>query len=220
MRFGPVVFSDDVELTESVSSFGPIIARGNLISNASIKANGPLSVSKNLEIGLSLKINGPLTVKGSMICQTDTTAKINGPAIVQKGIIGGQVRINGPLNSKFVEVVNLTINGPVSVEEDIIAEEEIVFGIGFSQKNPFEIGGVIEAPVVHLLNHSSKYSVSGIIRKVIGLNSKFEKIRIIEGLKIRTKLLKLEGVELENCEIDAEEVEYIHEVKYDRCKPK
>ncbi len=211
MKFGPIVFSDDVELTESVSSLGPMIARGNLISSASIKVLGPFSVSENLEIGLSLKVNGPLTVKGSMICHNDATAKINGPAIVRKGIIGGEVRINGPLNAKFVEVVNLSINGPVNVEEDIIAEEEIVFGIGFSQKNPFDIGGVIEAPVVHLLNHSSKYSVSGIIRKVIGLNSKFERIRVIEGLKIRTKLLKLEGVELENCEIDAEETEYINE---------
>lgn len=215
MQFGLIrtVFSDDVELTEPVSSFGPIIARGNLISSASVKANGPLSVSENLEIGLSLKVNGPLTVKGSLICQNDATTKINGPAIVRKGIIGGEVRINGPLNAKFVEVVNLSINGPVSVEEDIIAEEDIVFGIGFSKKNPFDIGGVIEAPVVHLLNHSSKYSVSGIIRKIIGLNNKFERIRIIKGLKIRTKLLKLEGVKLENCEIDAEEIKYIHEAE-------
>lgn len=216
MKFGPVVFSEDVELTESVISFGPIITRGNLISNASIKANGPLSVSENLEIGLSLKINGPMTVKGSMICQNDATAKINGPATVRKGIIGGKIRINGPLNAKFVEVVNLSINGPVSVEEDIIAEEEIVIGIGYSQKNPLEIGGVIEAPVVHLINHSSKYSVSGIIRKVIGVKSKFERIRIIEGLKIRTKLLQLEGVELENCDIAAEEIEYLHDAEKEK----
>jgi predicted acyltransferase (DUF342 family) len=211
LRFGPVVFSDDVELTEPVSSFGPITANGNLVSTSSIKANGPLIVSENLEIGLTLKVNGPLTVKGSMICQHDASAKINGPAIVRKGIIGGLIRINGPLHTQFVEALNLSINGPVNVEEDIIAEEEIVFGIGYSRKNPFDVGGVIEAPIVHLKNHSSKYSVSGIIRKVIGIDSKFERIRVLEGLTIRTKLLRLEGVELENCEIDAEEIEYLHE---------
>ncbi len=209
MRFGPIAFKHDVELTEPVSSFGPLIARGNLIAYASIKVNGPLSASKNLEISASLKINGPMTVGGSLICQKDANAKINGPVRIKKGMIGGVVRINGPLEASYVEVTKLSINGPVSIQEDIIAEEEIFFGVGYTRKRHFDIGGVIEAPLIHIKDQSSKYSVSGIVRKIFGLNAKYNRSIIIEGLTIRTKLLRLEGVELENCDIQSDEIEHI-----------
>jgi rRNA processing protein Gar1 len=209
MLFGPVVFRDDVELTEPVSSLGPLTARGNLIAHASIKVNGPLSASKNLEISVSLKTNGPMTVKGSLICQKDASAKVNGPVIIKKGMIGGLVRINGPLTASYVEVRKLSVNGPVSVQEDIVAEEEIFFGVGYTRKKHFDVGGIIEAPIIHIKNQSSKYSVSGIVRKVFGLNTKYNRIIIIEGLTIRTKLLRLEGVELENCDIQCDEIEHV-----------
>ena len=102
MRFGPITFSDDTELTEPISSMGPLVARGNLFASH-ISANGPCSIKGNLELDDLLRVNGPLKVKGSLVLHKGAVAKINGPANVGKGIIGGIVRINGPLKSEYIE---------------------------------------------------------------------------------------------------------------------
>jgi len=148
MRFGPVVFQEDTELTEPFTSVGPTTAKGNLAAY-SIKA-------------------------------------------------------------KYIDTTDLGINGPVTVEGDIQATDEIKFGVGYSnQPKNFDIGGVIEAPIVHFKNHGRfGDQIPGFrtIKKVLGLTSSSEKITL-EGLKIKTKLLRLEGVEIINSEIDTDETE-------------
>ncbi|MHA2174856.1 MAG: hypothetical protein ACXAB2_07355 [Candidatus Hodarchaeales archaeon] len=205
MRFGPTSFSGDTEVKTPISSFGPLTANGNLYATQ-IKVNGPCTVRENLEIESSLKVNGPLIIKGTLTCLDNATAKVNGPVKIGKGLLGGEIRINGPLNAQFVEVSSLSINGPVTVDEDVVASDELSFGIGASSKvwngKFLDIGGVIEAPVVRMTNYSYKYSVTGIIKKVIGMKSKFEKIVVLKNLTIKAKLLELDGVELEECNLD------------------
>ena len=204
MKFGPTSFTDDTELTKPLTSFGPLVAKGNLYASE-IKTNGPCSIGKNLEIDLSLKVNGPLIVKGSLTCHKEATAKVNGPVTINNGIIGGEIKINGPLNARYVEVISFKVNGPLTVEEDIIAEENIVIGVGRSSKrrevSSVSVGGFIEAPHIRIKNYSSMFSAAKIIKKVIGLKDKFERTLILEGLTFKAKTLELEGIELENCDV-------------------
>lgn len=209
MRFGPVVFQEDTELTEPFTSVGPTTAKGNLAAY-SIKTNGALIVKQNLDIESKLEVNGPLIVNGTFSCFNECKAKINGPVTIKKGIIGGFLHVNGPIKAKYIDATDLGINGPVTVEGDIQATDEIKFGVGYSnQPKNFDIGGVIEAPIVHFKNHGrSGDQIPGFrtIKKVLGLTSSSEKITL-EGLKIKTKLLRLEGVEIINSEIDTDETE-------------
>ncbi len=214
MRFGPTSFSGDTEVKTPISSFGPLTASGNLYATQ-IRVNGPCTVRENLEIESSFKVNGPVVIKGSLTCLENATAKVDGPVKIGNGLLGGEIRINGPLSAKYVESVSLSINGPVTVNEDIIASDELSFGIGASSirrdGNYLDIGGIIEAPVVRMTNYSSKYSVAGIIKKVVGLKSKFEKVVVLQNLTIKAKLLELDGVELEDCNLD--EVEEIVQLR-------
>lgn len=215
MRFGPTSFSGDTEVKKPISSFGPLTAKGNLYATQ-INVNGPCTVSENLEIESSLKVNGPLIIKGTLTCLENAYTKVNGPVKIGKGLLGGEVRINGPLKAQFVEVNNsLSVNGPVTVSEDVIASEEISFGIGISSKfendKYLDIGGVIEAPVVRMTNYSSKFSAAGIIKKIIGVKSKFDRTVVLKDLTIKGKLLELDGVELEDCNL--EDVDEIVEFK-------
>jgi hypothetical protein len=203
MKFGPTTFSDDTELTKPITSFGPLIARGNLYA-PQIKTNGPCTIGENLEIGESLKVNGPLVVKGSLTCYKEASAKVNGPVTINSGIIGGDIKVNGPLKSNYVEARNLKVNGPITVNEDLIAEENIVIGVGRSSKGrenqSVSVGGIIEAPVIRIKNYSSMFSPAKIIKKVIGLKDKFERVLILEDLRFKADRLELEGIELENCD--------------------
>ena len=205
MRFGPITFSEDTELTEPISAMGPLVARGNLCASH-ISANGPCSIAGNLELDDLLRVNGPLSVKGSLVLHKGAVAKINGPTRIDKGIIGGIVRINGPLRSEYIESRSLTVNGPITIEQDLAAEEEINIGIHRSskarEKDSISIGGLIEAPVVRLKNQSRAFSPGKIIKKVLGLQDKFTRTMILEGLKIKADLLELEGIELENCDLE------------------
>lgn len=217
MKFGPTSFSDDTELTKPLTSFGPLVARGNLYASE-IKTNGPCSIGENLEIDLSLKVNGPLVVKGSLTCHKEAAAKVNGPVNINNGIIGGKIKINGPLKARYVEVNNFKVNGPLTVEEDIIAEENIIIGVGRSSKGregqSVSVGGVIAAPVIRITNYSSMFSAAKIIKKVIGLKDNFERVLILENLKFKANKLELEGIELENCDTtEVGEILQIHSKK-------
>ncbi|MHA2389666.1 MAG: hypothetical protein ACXACW_13185 [Candidatus Hodarchaeales archaeon] len=171
MRFGPTSFSDDTELTEPITSYGPLVARGNLYATQ-ITTNGPCSIGENLEIDISLKVNGPLVVKGSLTCHKEASAKVNGPVKISSGIIGGSIKINGPLIANYVEARNFKVNGPITINKDLIAEENIVIGVGRSSKGresqSVSVGGIIEAPIIRLTNYSSMCSPAKIIKKVIG----------------------------------------------------
>ncbi|MHA2246814.1 MAG: hypothetical protein ACXADY_17855 [Candidatus Hodarchaeales archaeon] len=212
MRFGPAVFRDDVELDRSLTTFGPATAKGNLTALASMKVHGPCVIQGALTIEESLAVNGPLKIGKSFVCREDSQIKINGPVTVGQGIMGGNIRINGPLSAQFVESVFLNVNGPIRVEEDLFVEEEIKFGVGHrTSRTPFiDVGGIIEAPIIHFKSYAGKFSPGGVIKKIFGIQPKYNRGKIVlEGLTIRTKLLRLEGVELENCEIEAEEIEEI-----------
>lgn len=217
--FGPAVFREDTELTDSFSSMGPLTAKGNL-KGIKIKTNGPLQAYENLEIVEQLKVNGPLVIKGTLSSSDQAKIKVNGPVNVDNGIIGGKIKINGPLTSSEVDSVSLRINGSISVREDVIAREEIYIAFGFtSKKNVVDVGGVIEAPLVHLKNHD-KFSnmIPGFktIKRVLGLQSKYEGTITLEDLRIRTNKLILEGVEIINSEIQADEIQEI-EPEYNDC---
>jgi len=203
MRFGPTSFSDDTELTQPITSFGPLVARGNLYA-PQITTNGPCSIGENLEIDISLKVNGPLVVKGSLTCHKEASAKVNGPVNISRGIIGGNIKINGPLKANYVEAKSFKVNGPLTVDEDLIAEESIVIGVGRSSKGgeyqSVSVGGLIEAPVIRIKNYSTMFSPAKFIKKVIGLKDKFERVIILEDLKFKADRLELEGIELENCD--------------------
>jgi hypothetical protein len=205
MRFGPTSFSNDTELSQPISSLGPLTARGSLYATE-VKVNGPCVIGENLEINTSLKVNGPLTINGMLTGIADANIKVNGPVKVQKGLLGGNVRINGPLKSGFLDVTSLNINGPLSVEEDVVAGEEISLGVGSGSRirsdSYIEVGGLIEAPVVRISNYTSKISASGILKRIFGLEEKYIKTVVLEGLRIKAKLLELEGVVLENCDLD------------------
>jgi hypothetical protein len=205
MRFGPTSFSNDTELTQPISSLGPLTARGSLYATE-VKVNGPCVIGENLEINTSLKVNGPLTIKGTLTGIDDAHIKVNGPVKVQKGVLGGNVRINGPLKSGYLDVTRLSVNGPLRVEEDVVAGEEISLGVGSGSRihsdSYIEVGGFIEAPVVRISNYTSKISASGIVKRIFGLEEKFIRTVVLEDLRIKTKLLELDGVELENCDLD------------------
>jgi hypothetical protein len=205
MRFGPITFSDDTELTDSITSFGPLVARGNLLATH-ITTNGPCTVSGTFELDDLLRVNGPLIVKGSLVLHKGAVAKVNGPANIQKGIIGGVVRVNGPLKAEYIEARSIKINGPLTVEQDVVAGEEIVIGVGRSSKmrkgSSINVGGIIEAPVVRLKNYSRALSPGRIIKKVLGVQEKFIRETMVEGLTIKADILELEGIELENCNLD------------------
>jgi cytoskeletal protein CcmA (bactofilin family) len=204
MKFGPISFSEDTELNEPVSSFGPLVARGNLYATQ-IKTNGPCSIGENLEISDYLKVNGPLSVKGTFTSKKEAVTKVNGPVTVSQGIIGGKLKINGPIKAKYLEVKSVKINGPVRVQEDLLAEEEIKIGLGGWSQNRLnrylDIGGTLEAPHIQLKNYSSGLSAAGIIKKVFGLKEKYKRIATVENLKIKAKTLELEGVELVDCDL-------------------
>ena len=205
MRFGPIKFSGDTELTDSITSFGPLSAGGNLFGSH-ITVNGPCSISGNLELDDLLRVNGPLIVKGSLVLHKGAVAKVNGPASITKGIIGGEIRINGPAKSEYIESRSIKINGPLVVEQDVVAEDEIIIGVGRSSKNreggTISVGGTIEAPLVRLKNYSRSISPGRIIKKVLGVQEKFIGIVVLKGLKIKADVLELEGIELENCDLD------------------
>lgn len=209
MRFGPVVFRDDVELDRPLTTFGSATAKGNLTA-LNMKVHGPCVIRGTLKIEESLAVNGPLKINQSFVCGEDSKIKINGPVTVRQEIIGGNIRINGPLSAQSVESVFLKVNGPIRVKEDLIAEDEIKFGVGHrtSRKSIIEVGGIIEAPIIHFKSYAGKFSPGGVIKKIFGIRPKYKHGKVVlEGLSIRTKLLRLEGVELENCDIDAEEIE-------------
>jgi len=215
MRFGPTSFSDDTELTQPISSFGPLIARASLYATV-IKVNGPCVIGENLEINKLLKVNGPLTIEGTLTCIADTNIKVNGPVKIKKGVIGGTIRINGPVKSEYLDVTSLSINGPLQVKEDVIAGNEINLGVGSGSKvhsgSFIEVGGVIEAPVVRINNYTSKISASGIVKRIFGLEEKYIRTVVLENLRIKTKLLELDGVELENCDLDqVDKIVHIHD---------
>ncbi len=217
MKFGPTSFSHDTELTEPITSFGPLVARGNLYA-PKISTNGPCSIGENLEIGEALKVNGPLVIKGSFTCHKDASAKVNGPVTINGGVIGGKIKINGPMKSRYVEVSSLKVNGPVNITEDIIAKDSVVLGVGRSSKSrenqSVEVGGVIDAPHIRITNYSSMFSPAKIIKKVIGLKDKFERVLVLEDLKFKAKTLELEGIELENCDTsEVDEIIKLHSTK-------
>ncbi|MHA1979346.1 MAG: hypothetical protein ACW98I_20765, partial [Candidatus Hodarchaeales archaeon] len=112
-----------------------------------------------------------------------------------------------------VEVSTIKVNGPLIVKDEVLAKENIVLGVGRSSKSRMDqsvsVGGVIEAPTIRITNYSSMFSPVKIIKKVIGLKDKFERVLILEDLKFKADSLELEGIELENC--DTSEVgEIIH----------
>ena len=215
MRFGPTSFSDDTELTQSISSFGPLTARGNLYATI-VKVNGPCVIGENLEINTSLKVNGPLTIEGTLTGIADANIKVNGPVKIKKGVIGGIIRVNGPVKTEYLDVTRLSVNGPLRVEEDVIASDEINLGVGSGSRvhsdSSINVGGIIEAPVVRISNYTSKISASGIVKRIFGLEEKFTRTVILEGLRIKTKLLELDGVELENCDLEqVEKIVHLHD---------
>ena len=215
MRFGPTSFSDDTELTQPISSLGPLTARGNLYATV-VKVNGPCVIGENLEIETSLKVNGPLTIEGTLTGVADANIKVNGPAKIKKGVIGGIVRINGPITSGYLDVTRLSVNGPLRVEEDVIASDEINLGVGSGSKvhsgSVIRVGGFIEAPVVRISNYTSKISASGFVKRIFGLEEKFIRTVVLENLRIKTKRLELDGVELENCNLDqVEDIVHLHD---------
>jgi hypothetical protein len=205
MRFGPTAFTDDTELSQPISSFGPLLAKGNLYA-PQISTNGPCTIGKNLEIDVLLKVNGPLIVKGAFTCHKGASAKVNGPVSIKGGLIGGNARINGPFNARYVEVESFKVNGPLDVAEDLIAEESIRIGVGRSSKvrvgQSVKVGGVIEAPIIRIKNYSSMFSATKIIKKVIGLKDKIERVLVLESLSFKADRLELEGIELKNCDTD------------------
>lgn len=210
MRFGPTVFQDDAELDKPLTTFGPATAKGNLTALGRMTVHGPCVIRGTLKIEEALRVNGPLNIDKSLICKENSPIKINGPVTVGKGIMGGKIKINGPLRAQFVKSVVLDINGPIHIEEDLIAGEEINVGVGHQTgRTPYvEVGGIIEAPTIHFKSFAGKFSVGGIIKKIFGIQPKYNRGKVVlEELSIRTKLLQLEGVELENCEIEAEEIE-------------
>ncbi|MHA2226985.1 MAG: hypothetical protein ACXAC8_17350 [Candidatus Hodarchaeales archaeon] len=210
--FGPAIFRDDTELSEAFTSMGPTKAEGNL-KGTSIKTNGPLIVAKNLDIDETLKVNGPVVIHGSLASHTESTIKINGPATVEKGILRGRLKINGPLKAEYLDVTELIVNGPVTVSGDIVASDNIRFGIGFTlSEKYFRIGGVIEAPRIHFKNHGKlgdRLPGFKTFKRIFGVQSKFSGIITVENLQIKTKHLILEGVKIINSEIQAEKIEEI-----------
>ncbi len=205
-KIGPAVFKQDTELTESIEVFGPATARGNLTVH-SMKVLGPMNVAETLEIESSLSINGPLLTKGSFISLKEAKNQINGPLTVRKGIIGGVLSVNGPLKAEYVDVQELYVNGPLNVKGDVQAEDLIKIGVGHSSVNQYlEVGGVIEAPTIYLKNYGRKVPGLGAITKIIGFNITNKRVVTLENLRIRTKVLKLKGVKLWNCDIQADQI--------------
>jgi len=95
------------------------------------------------------------------------------------------------------------------VEQNIVATDKISFGIEYRTK--VEVGGVIQAPRVEFRYHKTNEFINKV--RNIFFQRSFEKGVLIEGLRIRTKILHLYKVEVAG-DIQAEELkrlEYINE---------
>ena len=128
-----------------------------------------------------------------------------------KGILGGMLKINGPLKAEYVDVTELIVNGPITVSGDILESDKIRFGIGFTlSEEYFRIGGVIEAPQIHFKNHGKLGDrIPGLktFKRIFGVQSKYSGIITVENLRIKTNHLILEGVKIINSDIQAEKIE-------------
>ena len=205
-KFGPAVFKEDSILSEAVEVFGPASAKGSLTVH-SIKVFGPLTIKESLDVESSLNVNGPLVIKGSFINLKETRTQINGPVVAKKGIIGGIHNINGPLKADYVDVKELHVNGPLTVNGDVIATEVITIGLGHSSKDKYlDIGGVLEAPIIYLKNYGRKIPGLNAITKILNISINNQRKVVLEHLTIRTKVLKLKGVDLINCDVQADQI--------------
>ena len=211
MRLGSAVFQEDTELDEPFSIMGPVIAKKKLKA-FSINSMGPMTIGSDFEVKSFLKVNGPLKVGGTFSCDIDCKARVNGPLKVGKGIIGGSMRVNGPIKAEYIDIYYLKVNGPVNIVKDIQVKEEIIINIGYSSKtnNPISVGGLIEAPIVYFKS-SGKFSdrIPGYktLRKVFGLNPKYQHKIVLQNLRISAEVLRLQGVEIIDSEIDVDKIE-------------
>ncbi len=205
-KFGPAVFKENSELEKTVEVFGPATAKGSLAVR-SIKVYGPMTVKETLDVESCLRVNGPLVVKGAFISLKDTENQINGPVVVKKGIIGGIHNINGPIEAEYIDVEQLLVNGPMNIKGDVNAAEFIKIGLGHSSKNQYlEIGGTLEAPMIYLKNYGRKVPGLNAITKILNINAHNKREVVLENLTIRAKVLKLKGVSLINCDVQADQI--------------
>jgi len=201
---GPTLLSGDTELEQSLSNVGPTFAEGNLKA-PNISIVGPFTVQGNLEVSENISIVGPMKVNGIFITDKSSNAKINGPCLIGQGIEGGKFIINGNLKARNIDVRPLTVNGSLYVEHDISAYEEILL-LGIKSKSKFHVGGLIEAPLVQL-KFSGKLKLLHKLFKILKLSKEPKKL-VISDINIKTKLLRLEGVEVIG-NIEAEAIEEI-----------
>ncbi len=187
---------------------GPMKAKGNL-SAPRIQAMGPLNVVGNLEIHESLSVMGPLKVGGNLYTKEGALSKINGPASILGEVQGGEIKINGPLKAKNIDVFSLRLNGTARVEHNILATDKISFGVGY--RTEIDVGGIIQAPLVEF-RYQKANELMNKLRDIF-----FKRLSdtgvFIDDLRIRTKILRLYKVEVMG-DIQAEEIqhlEYINE---------
>lgn len=200
MKFGPHVISEENAVEEDIKVNGPLKVHHNLKIKRLV-VNGPVKIGKTLEIEKegSLLVNGPISIENNLLCKGE--ARVNGPLRVKNEINGGLFKINGSLESSNLNVISIIIKGDVDIVNDFIAKEFIELSI--SPKAILNIGGLIEAPIVILRARGEK-NLGSIVKSLIGMKDKT--IINLSGIKIKTDLLQLYGINVEG-EIDAKKME-------------
>ena len=187
---GPMVLSEDGQY-DYIKVNGPLSSRGK-IQAMGIKVNGPAKLRGPTRIEFNGKINGPLVAE-QLVCEGHlkvngptkaqelnlSSGKFNGPVVLAGNLRGEKnIKINGPITAESVEAFKLKINGPVEVEQDVVGRKSVKLSLPWKHRGEepvLDVGGVIKAPFVYIRKSPKGPSISQVIMKAIGVESRQER---------------------------------------------
>ncbi len=192
--------------SEIIRIHGPLSCDGDLIGKE-VNIHGPLSVDKSTEVE-ELDVHGPWSNEGHAKI---STGEIHGPLKIRDNLIvekslsiqgplkstgeieaGGSLAILGPLTAKNVKGETIEINGPIKIDNSLVALKEIIIEVSSRRydTDPFRVN-LIKAPKVILRTDGWK-------KDLVKTSVQIEADELILDGIIHTGSIKAKDIILEN----------------------
>lgn len=198
----PIIGDQEIDV-ESFKRLSGIIEVKSLRAR-NIEIIGNLKVKNSLILlkNGSLEIHGLVDVFNDFIC--DGKALITGPCKIKGEIQGDNIIIKASLEADSINVKNLSVVGNLTVRNNIVATESIVLRLSSSTK--INVGGYLEAPEI-ILKAKTQKQIKNSLFKLLRLSRELP--IIVRGIKIRGSILRLDGIRVEESDIEVENIEYL-----------
>lgn len=198
----PIISNNDIDV-ESFKRFASYIDIKSLRAKE-IEIIGTTNIKNSLILlqNGSLEINGLANIGKDFVC--NGKGLINGPCIIKGDITGDNVIFKSSLKTNSINVRKFSVSGDLHTNNDVIASESIV--LRFTTSTEIFVDGYLKAPEI-ILKAKTQKQIKDSLFKILRISK--ESPIVVRNMKLKGNILRLDGIRIENCDVEVENIEYL-----------